>query len=55
VYKAVGFILSKDKKTIFIEIKSYDYFQKSKIDENITKIIKKLSDSFFILNFLNYN
>ena len=53
IYKAVDFIILKEKKTFFIEVKSYDTFQKNVIDENITKIIKKLSDSYFILNFLN--
>jgi len=53
IYKAVDFIILKEKKNFFIEVKSYDTFQKNVIDENITKIIKKLSDSYFILNFLN--
>ncbi len=55
IYKAVDFVILKENKTIFIEIKSYDVFRREKLDENITKIIKKLSDSYFILKFLKSN
>ena len=41
IYKAVDFVILKENKTIFIEIKSYDVFRREKLDGNITKIIKK--------------
>ena len=46
-------ILLKDKKVYFIEVKRYDYFaKKEELDEKLSKILKKLVDSYFFLVFM---
>ena len=52
LFKAVDFLILKGKEIIFVEVKCYDYFKKDKLDENLNKIIKKLSDSYFLIKFL---
>jgi len=46
-------VLLTDSKIYFIEIKHYDYFaKKEELDEKLSKILKKLVDSYFFLIFI---
>ena len=55
IFKSVDFIVLKNTKVFFIEVKSFDYFKKEQLDQKLDDLVRKLSDSYFLINAIENN